>query len=68
MSQNCGINWKDLAPRSTYLSMETAEIFLPIFWTAFAPLVVLVFAIGVEWFGDRMAGEPDEADRTLAES
>jgi hypothetical protein len=66
MSQNCGINWKDLAPRSTYFSVETAEIFLPIIWAAFAPLVVLVFAI--EWFGDRMAGEPDEVDGTLAES
>jgi hypothetical protein len=34
--------------------METAETFLSIFWVTFAPLVVLVFAIGVEWIGDQM--------------
>ena len=34
------------------LFMETAEIFLPIFWVAFAPIVVLVLAIGAEWIGD----------------
>ena len=32
--------------------METAEIFLPVFWVAFAPLVVIVLAIGAEWIGD----------------
>jgi hypothetical protein len=33
--------------------METAEIFLPVFWVAFAPIVVVVLAIGVEWIGDQ---------------
>jgi hypothetical protein len=32
--------------------METAEIFLPVFWVAFAPIVVIVLAIGAEWIGD----------------
>ena len=35
--------------------METAETFLPIFWVAFAPLVVLVLAIGAEWIGDQIS-------------
>ena len=54
MSQNCGINWKDLAPPLHLANMETAEIFLPVFWVAFAPLVVIVLAIGAEWIGDQM--------------
>jgi hypothetical protein len=32
--------------------METAEIFLPVFWVASAPIVVIVVVIGVEWIGD----------------
>jgi hypothetical protein len=38
--------------------METAEVFLPVFWVAFAPIVVIVLAIGVEWIGDQ-TGRPD---------
>jgi hypothetical protein len=34
--------------------METAEIFLPVFWVAFAPLAVIVLAIGAEWIGDKI--------------
>jgi hypothetical protein len=34
--------------------METAETFLPIFWGAFAPLVVLLLVIGTEWIGDQI--------------
>jgi hypothetical protein len=35
--------------------METVETFLPIFWVAFAPLVVLLLAIGAEWIGDQIS-------------
>ena len=35
--------------------LETAETFLPIFWVAFAPLVVLLLAIGAEWIGDQIS-------------
>ena len=35
--------------------MEAAWTFLPIFWVAFAPLVVLVLAIGAEWIGDQIS-------------
>jgi hypothetical protein len=35
--------------------METAETFLPLFSAAFAPLVMLVPAIGAEWIGDQIS-------------
>jgi hypothetical protein len=37
------------------MAMETAGTFLPIFWVAFAPLVVLVLAIAAEWIGDQIS-------------
>ena len=44
---------RDVAP------MQTAETFLAMFWVAFAPLVVLVLAIGANWIGDQIGrGEP----------
>jgi hypothetical protein len=54
MSQSCGIGLESASTPLHLDPMETAETFLPIFWVAFAPLVVLVLAIGVEWIGDQM--------------
>jgi hypothetical protein len=54
MSQSCGIGLES-ASTPLHFPTETAETFLPIFWVAFAPLVVLVVVIAAEWIGDQIA-------------
>ena len=46
--------WKATAPPLHVISMETVETFLPIFWVAFAPPVVLVVVIAAEWISDQI--------------
>jgi hypothetical protein len=55
MSQSCGIGLEGASTPLHLSAYGNRRAFLPIFWVAFAPLVVLVIVIAAEWIGDQIA-------------